>query len=439
MTNTFNIITLGCKVNQYESEAVEELFIKKGYEKVSTNADIYVINTCTVTNMSDRKSRQMISRARRDNPNAVVAVMGCYSQVKPEEVASIEGVDIVLGSRNKENVVEHCEDILQNKEAIDKIIAPSESKTFEELQISNQTEMTRAYLKIQDGCNMYCSYCLIPYARGNIVSRDIESIVEESKRLANNNFKEIVLTGIHVSSYGKDIDDELSLIDVIEAVAEVEGIERIRLSSMEPRHISLEFLERMKATKKACDHFHLSLQSGSDDILKAMNRKYDTVIYKQKVEEIRQVFPNAGITTDIIVGFPGETEENHKQTMEYAEEIKFSKMHLFKYSPREGTRAAKMSNQIDGKTKKNRLHDLEKIEEANRKEFLNKQIGKTLSVLIESKSDLEGYSGGHSTNYLKVNVKENIAANTIIDVNITNIIDDELVGEIVEKVMLQNR
>ncbi|MBS6105929.1 MULTISPECIES: tRNA (N(6)-L-threonylcarbamoyladenosine(37)-C(2))-methylthiotransferase MtaB [Anaerococcus] len=433
MTNTFNIITLGCKVNQYESEAVEELFIKKGYEKVSTNADIYVINTCTVTNMSDRKSRQMISRARRDNPNAVVAVMGCYSQVKPEEVASIEGVDIVLGSRNKENVVEHCEDILQNKEAIDKIIAPSESKTFEELQISNQTEMTRAYLKIQDGCNMYCSYCLIPYARGNIVSRDIESIVEESKRLANNNFKEIVLTGIHVSSYGKDIDDELSLIDVIEAVAEVEGIERIRLSSMEPRHISLEFLERMKATKKACDHFHLSLQSGSDDILKAMNRKYDTVIYKQKVEEIRQVFPNAGITTDIIVGFPGETEENHKQTMEYAEEIKFSKMHLFKYSPREGTRAAKMSNQIDGKTKKNRLHDLEKIEEANRKEFLNKQIGKTLSVLIESKSDLEGYSGGHSTNYLKVNVKENIAANTIIDVNITNIIDDELVGEIVEK------
>ena len=433
MTNTFNIITLGCKVNQYESEAVEELFIKKGYEKVSTNADIYVINTCTVTNMGDRKSRQMISRARRDNPNAVVAVMGCYSQVKPEEVASIEGVDIVLGSRNKENVVEHCEDILQNKEAIDKIIAPSESKTFEELQISNQTEMTRAYLKIQDGCNMYCSYCLIPYARGNIVSRDIESIVEESKRLANNNFKEIVLTGIHVSSYGKDIDDELSLIDVIEAVAEVEGIERIRLSSMEPRHISLEFLERMKATKKACDHFHLSLQSGSDDILKAMNRKYDTVIYKQKVEEIRQVFPNAGITTDIIVGFPGETEENHKQTMEYAEEIKFSKMHLFKYSPREGTRAAKMSNQIDGKTKKNRLHDLEKIEEANRKEFLNKQIGKTLSVLIESKSDLEGYSGGHSTNYLKVNVKENIAANTIIDVNITNIIDDELVGEIVEK------
>lgn len=429
MTNSFNIITLGCKVNQYESEAVEELFLQKGYEKANENADIYVINTCTVTNMSDRKSRQMISRARRDNPEAVVAVMGCYSQVKPEEVAAIEGVDIVLGSRNKENVVELCEDVLQNKGAIDKIIAPSETKSFEELQISNQTEMTRAYLKIQDGCNMYCSYCLIPYARGNIVSRDIPSIVEETKRLAKNNFKEIVLTGIHVSSYGKDFDDGSSLIDVIEAVAKVDGIERIRLSSMEPRHISIEFLERMKATGKACDHFHLSLQSGSDDVLKAMNRKYDRALYKEKVEEIRQVFPNAGITTDIIVGFPGETEENHKQTMDFVNDVKFSKTHLFKFSPREGTRAAKMGNQINGNIKKDRLHDLEKIEESNREEFLEKQIGKVLSVLVESKSDLEGYSGGYSTNYLKVNVKEDIPANTIIDVKINEIVNDELVGE----------
>ena len=429
MANTFNIITLGCKVNQYESEAVEELFVQKGYEKAANNADVYVINTCTVTNMSDRKSRQMISRARRDNPEAIVAVMGCYSQVKPEEVAAIEGVDLVLGSRNKENVVELCEDVLQNKGAIDKIIAPSESKTFEELQISNQTEMTRAYLKIQDGCNMYCSYCLIPYARGNIVSRDIPSIVEEIKRLADNNFKEIVLTGIHVSSYGKDFGDGSSLIDVIEAVAKVDGIERIRLSSMEPRHISIEFLERMKATGKACDHFHLSLQSGSDDVLKAMNRKYDKALYKEKVEEIRQIFPNAGITTDIIVGFPGETEDNHKETMDFANEIKFSKTHLFKFSPREGTRAAKMGDQINGNTKKNRLHDLEKIEEANRKAFLENQVGKILSVLVESKSDLDGYSGGYSTNYLKVNVKENIPANTIIDVKITEIINDELVGE----------
>lgn len=431
MANTFNIITLGCKVNQYESEAVEELFLQKGYEKAQTNADIYVINTCTVTNMSDRKSRQMISKARRDNPDAIVAVMGCYSQVKPEEVAEIEGVDIVLGSRNKENVVDLCEDILQNKDAIDKIIAPSETKTYEELEISNQTEMTRAYIKIQDGCNMYCSYCLIPYARGNIVSRDIDSIVEETKRLASNGFKEIVLTGIHVASYGKDFDSNISLIDVIEAVASVDGIKRIRLSSMEPRHISLDFLERMKATGKACDHFHLSLQSGSDDILKAMNRKYDRKIYKEKVDLIREVFPNAGLTTDIIVGFPGESQRNHEETMEFVDDMKFAKTHLFKYSPREGTRAAKMTGQVDGNIKKQRLHDLEKIEEKNRMAFLEEQIGKTLEVLIESKSDLEGYSGGYSTNYLKVNVKNQIPANTIASVKITDIIKGELVGEII--------
>ncbi|MDU3211529.1 tRNA (N(6)-L-threonylcarbamoyladenosine(37)-C(2))-methylthiotransferase MtaB [Anaerococcus sp.] len=429
MASTFNIITLGCKVNQYESEAVEELFLEKGYQRQARNADIYVINTCTVTNMSDRKSRQMISRARRDNPDAVIAVMGCYSQVKPEEVAEINGVDIVLGSRNKESVVELCEDILQNKNVRDKIIAPSETKSFEELQISNQTEMTRAYLKIQDGCNMYCSYCLIPYARGNIVSRGIGDIVEETKRLAANGFKEIVLTGIHVSSFGKDFDEDISLIDAIEAVAKVDGIERIRLSSMEPRHISRNFLERMKATGKACDHFHLSLQSGSDDILKAMNRKYDTVIFKQKVNLIREVFPNAGITTDIIVGFPGETEENHKQTMSFVEEIKFSKTHLFKFSPREGTRAAKMGDQINGNIKRERLHDLEKVEEKNRIEFLEKQLDQILSVLIESKSDFKGYSGGYSTNYLKVNVKDDIPANTIVDVRITAIKDNELIGE----------
>lgn len=429
MNRTFNIITLGCKVNQYESEAVEEIFKARGYEKRKENADIYVINTCTVTNMSDRKSRQMISRARRDNPEAVIAVMGCYSQVKPEEVAALEGVDIVLGSRNKEEVVDLCEDVLQNKGAIDKVLSLSETKTIEDLEISNQVDMTRAYMKIQDGCNMYCSYCLIPYARGNISSRDMESIKEEAKRLAQNGYKEIVLTGIHVSSYGKDLKNGTSLIDVIEEVAKTEGIERIRLSSMEPRHITKDFLERMKATGKACDHFHLSLQSGSDKILKAMNRKYDTGLYKEKVAEIREVFPTAGITTDIIVGFPGESEENHKETINFVNEIKFSKTHLFKFSPREGTPAATMGDEVNGNIKKARLHELEKIEEANRKDFLEKQIGKNLSVLIESKSDLEGYKGGYSTNYLKVNIKEDIPTNTIVDVKITDIIDDELIGE----------
>ena len=431
MKNTFNIQTLGCKVNQYESEAIEEIFEARGFERKEKDADIYVINTCTVTNMSDRKSRQMISRARKDNPDAIIAVMGCYSQVKPEDVAKIEGVDIILGSRNKEEVVDLCEDMLQNKEAIDQIISVSEEKTFEDLQISNQTEMTRAYMKIQDGCNMYCSYCLIPYARGNVVSRPMDSIVKESQRLAQNGFKEIVLTGIHVASYGKDFDDGSSLIDVIENVASVDGIERIRLSSMEPRHITKDFLERMKATGKACDHFHLSLQSGSDDVLKAMNRKYDTKIFKEKTGLIREVFPNAGLTTDIIVGFPGETEENHKETMDFVDDIKFAKTHLFKYSKRDGTKAEKMKEQVNGIIKKERLKDLEAIEDKNRNEFLEKQIGKTLSVLFEDKSDIEGFKSGYSTNYLRVNVENPLLpSNEIYDVKITGIENDELIGEI---------
>lgn len=431
MKNTFNIITLGCKVNQYESEAVEEIFQARGYEKKPNNADIYVINTCTVTNMSDRKSRQMISRARRDNPEAVIAVMGCYSQVKPEEVAAIEGVDVVLGSRNKEEVVDLCENVLQNKKAIDKVLSFSETKTIEELEISNQEAMTRAYMKIQDGCNMYCSYCLIPYARGNIASRDMDSIKKEAKRLAQNGYKEIVLTGIHVASYGKDLREGIRLIDVIEEVSKTEGIERIRLSSMEPRHITRDFLERMKATGKACDHFHLSLQSGSDDILKAMNRKYDTKIFKEKVDLIREVFPNAGLTTDIIVGFPTETEKNHEETKNFVKEIKFAKTHLFKYSKRDGTKAASMKPEVNGNIKKERLKELEAIEEVNRLNFLKNQIGKTLSVLFESKSDMEGFKSGYSTNYLRVNVEADIADNEIRNVLITEIKNDELVGKLV--------
>ena len=309
MNKTFNIKTLGCKVNQYESEAIEELFKKRGFEKKEKNADIYVINTCTVTNMSDRKSRQTISKARKENKDAIIAVIGCYSQVKADEVKNIDGVDIILGSRNKEEVVELCENFIKNNEKMEDVEEFSIGEAIEDLEISNQSDMTRAYIKIQDGCNMYCSYCLIPYARGNIASRDLVSIIDEAKRLKDNGYKEIVLTGIHVASYGKDLDLDISLIDVIEHIAKIDGIERIRLSSMEPRHIDREFLQRMKDIKKACDHFHLSLQSGSDDVLKLMNRKYNTKIFKEKVDLIREYFPNAGLTTDIIVGFPNESEK----------------------------------------------------------------------------------------------------------------------------------
>lgn len=382
--------------------------------------------------MSDRKSRQMISRARKENPDAIIAVMGCYSQVKPEEVSNIEGVDIVVGSRNKEEVVDLCEEILVGKNYTQKHVEISHSKDIEDLEISNQASMTRAYMKIQDGCNMYCSYCLIPYARGNIVSRDMESIKQEAQRLAANGYKEIVLTGIHVASYGKDFkDSNLSLIDVIEEVAKTDGIERIRLSSMEPRQITRDFLEAMKATGKACDHFHLSLQSGSDKILKAMNRKYDTNLYRKKVDLIREVFPNAGLTTDIIVGFPTETDKDHEDTLKFVKEIKFSKTHLFKYSQRDGTRAATMSPQVDGNIKKERLKQLESIEEENRLNYLKSQIGKTLEVLFESKSDIDDYKSGYSTNYLRVNVKDHIDNNEIKNVKIIDIKADELIGQLV--------
>lgn len=430
MKKTFNILTLGCKVNQYESEAIEELFIKKGFEKKQEQADIYVINTCTVTNMSDRKSRQIISKARKENPEAIIAVMGCYSQIKPEEIRQLDGVDIILGSRNKEKVVELCEEFLKEKTQIEDVISLSETKTIEELEIANQSEMTRAYIKIQDGCNMYCTYCMIPYARGDISSRNMDSIIEEAKRLSKNGFKEIVLTGIHVSSYGKELKEKSDLIEVIEAVSKIDGIERIRLSSMEPRHITREFLVRMRKTGKACDHFHLSLQSGSDHVLKLMNRKYDTSIYKQKVDLIREVFDNAGITTDIIVGFPQETIEDHKQTLEFVKEIEFSKIHIFKYSKRTGTKAASMDGQIDGNTKKERSYDISIIEDKTRNKFMKNQIGKKLSVLFETKSEKEGYMSGYSTNYLRVFTKDKVEDNQIKNVLIIDMDKDGLIGTI---------
>lgn len=430
MNKTFNIKTLGCKVNQYESEAIEELFKKRGFEKKEDNADIYVINTCTVTNMSDRKSRQTISKARKENQDAIIAVIGCYSQVKGDEVKEIEGVDIVLGSRNKEEVVDLCDNFINDHVKTKDVEEFKIGEAIEDLEISNQADMTRAYIKIQDGCNMYCSYCLIPYARGNIASRDLVSIIDEAKRLRDNGFKEIVLTGIHVASYGKDLDLNISLIDVIEHIAKIEGIERIRLSSMEPRHIDREFLQRMKDTKKACDHFHLSLQSGSDDVLKLMNRKYDTKIFKEKVDLIREYFPNAGLTTDIIVGFPNESEKNHEETKKFVRDIKFSKTHLFKYSKRDGTNAASMKNQVDGNTKKRRSKELSEIEKKNSHEFLDKQIGKNLSVLFETKTELEGYKSGYSTNYLRVHTKDKVGINEIKNIKITQRIDDYLIGEI---------
>lgn len=431
---TFNIYTLGCKVNQYESEAMEKIFIKDGYEKVDRDdvADVYIINTCTVTAAADSKSRQYISKARKLNPQATIAVVGCYSQVASEEVEGLEGVDIVVGTKHRNQILDLVKDHKANKKPINVVESIKKNQDFDEMETNEDRYMTRAYIKIQEGCNMFCSYCIIPYARGPISSRDFDHIVVEAKRLAQAGYKEIILTGIHVESYGKDKGkDYQRLIDVIEAVSQVEGIERIRLSSVEPNTITDDFLTRLKATKKACDHFHLSLQSGSDDILKAMNRKYDTKTYKDKIDLIRTYFPEAGITTDLICGFPGETEENHQETMGFIGTIGFSKIHIFPYSRREGTPAADFKGQLSNKVKKARARELNKMEKDISRDFLDSFIGKDLEVLFEIHNSNPKYSSGYSSNYLRIKVdRDESLKNTIKRVKIEKRIEDQLYGKI---------
>ncbi|WP_300407985.1 tRNA (N(6)-L-threonylcarbamoyladenosine(37)-C(2))-methylthiotransferase MtaB [Lagierella sp.] len=429
-----SFLTLGCKVNQYETEAMMELFSNRNYEVVSQGdkSDVFVINTCTVTNLSDRKSRQAISKVKKLNPKAIIAMVGCYVQVKPEEVADIEGVNVVLGTNNKSQIVDACEKAMEEKILVNRVDDIKNDKDFEDLNISNQSEMTRAYIKIQEGCNQYCSYCIIPFARGPVRSRELKSIKEEALRLVNSGYKEIVLTGIHVASYGKDFKSHLSLVDVIEEISKIKNLQRIRLSSVEPRLITEEFLQRVKATNKFCDHFHLSLQNGSNKILQAMNRKYSVEEYENKVKLIKDYFPTAGITTDIIVGFPGETDEDFAQTVDFVRKIGFSKVHIFKYSPREGTVAARMKNQVPGTIKKERSNKLfEVCEEVSNAEKMN-QLGKTFEVLFESKSDHPGFVAGYATNYTRVNVPETQdLINHIEKVEFKNVQNGEVFGIIV--------
>lgn len=432
MMKTFNIQTLGCKVNQYESEAIAEKFLERGFEKSDDLADIYVINTCSVTNMSDRKSRQMISKARRKNPEAIIAVIGCYSQVKPEEIEKIKGVDIILGSRNKKDVVNLCEEYLNERtDCYREVIAYNKHDKIEDLSIKNQSEMTRAYMKIQDGCNMYCTYCIIPYARGPVTSRNIDSIIKEAKDLVENGYKEIILTGIHVSSYGKDFKEDIGLIDVIERLSKLEGLNRIRLSSMEAGLIDDEFLKRLKNTK-ICDHFHLSLQSGSDTILKKMNRRYDTEKYFEKVKLIRKYFDNVALTTDVIVGFPYESEKLFEETLEFVKKVHFSKIHIFKYSKRDGTKASMMDCQVDENTKKMRAQKLDLLEKELSEEYKKSQVGKKLEVLFEKKHQDDLYQEGYSSNYQRVKVQcEDDLTNTVREVKIFDFDKDALIGKLV--------
>ncbi len=432
--NTVAFYTLGCKVNQYETEAMEELFEKNGYKIVDENelADIYVINTCTVTNLSERKSRQFISRAKKRNKDAIIAVVGCYSQVAPDEVSKIEGVDVIIGTTDRNKVVELCEKAKTKKEKINIVKNIKAHKEFESIKIKDIKSKTRAYIKIQDGCNQFCSYCIIPYARGPIRSRDLEDIINETKSLADVGFKEIVLTGIHVASYGKDKKD-ISLIEVLEEVGKTDKIERIRLSSLEPTLINHDFMDRLVKIGKVCDHFHLSLQSGSPTVLKRMNRKYTPELYKANVDIIRQYMPNAGITTDIIVGFPGETEEEFQETYDFVKEIGFSRIHVFKYSPRRGTPAAKYENQVDGNVKNIRSEKLISLGEELMKRFNSNFIGSSLSVLFEEKSKKdEDYMEGYTSNYIRVKAKKDLGLiGKVVDVKIIEGKDDYLVGEVI--------
>lgn len=421
--------TLGCKVNQYETEAMAELFVKKGYEITDDyNCDVFVLNTCTVTNLSDRKSRQQISKIRSENSNAIIAVVGCYSQVSPDEIENIQGVNVILGTKYRKEIVELCELAKSSNKIINKVENIGKNKEFEELTINTEHSMTRAYIKIQEGCSQFCSYCIIPYARGPIRSRNIRDIVLEAKRLADNGFKEIVLTGIHVASYGKDFDNkDIGLIDVIEDIANIDKIKRIRLSSLEPRIVDKKFLDRLSQVEQFCDHFHLSLQSGSDSILQSMNRKYDTHLYERTINLIREYYPNAAITTDIIVGFPGETDEDFEQTLNFVDKIKFSKIHVFKYSNRKGTVASKMKNQIPGLVKKERSQRLIEKSKYYTDKFLDNMLNQPIKVLFESKND-NGFIKGYTTNYIRVKRQYNPnLSNKIIDVVCDRRENEELV------------
>lgn len=424
MERTVAFYTLGCKVNQYETNAMEQQFIQNNYKIVENTekADIYVINTCTVTNMADRKSRQMLRRVKEINQSAVIVVCGCYAQVAKKELEQIPEVDIILGINEKNKIVQIVEEYLANKDNIIEVADVSKQKEFLDFGDVTYTEKNRAVIKVQDGCNMFCSYCLIPYARGRIRSRKIENVVSEIEKIAKQGIKEVVITGIHVASYGKDFDNEnIRLINLLEEINKIEGIERIRLSSLEPTIVDEKFAQRLAKLEKICDHFHLSLQSGCDATLKRMNRKYTTARYKEATEILRKYYPNANFTTDVIVGFPGETNEEFNQTYKFLKEIGFYKMHIFKYSPRKGTVAEKLPNQVDGNIKEERSRKLIELSNNMQNEKNSQYIGKTVKVLFEEYEN--EYYKGHTTNYMVVKVKEKEQ-----DGFIDNIKDIEIIG-----------
>lgn len=422
---------LGCKVNAYETEAMQHLLEEAGYEIVpfTQKADVYVINTCSVTNMADRKSRQMLHKAKKNNPDSIVVAAGCYVQTSEKEVLNDLSVDIVIGNDRKHDLVRLLEEYSLDSvnDTVDDI---NDGKhDFEELFIDQTKEHTRAFIKVQDGCNQFCSYCIIPYARGRVRSRRFENVIAEVERLAANGFKEVVLTGIHLSSYGVDFEEATGLLELIQAVNAVKGIERIRLGSLEPKIVTEHFASELSKLDKICPHFHLSLQSGCDATLKRMNRKYTTKEYERGCELLRKYFVHPAITTDVIVGFPGETEEEFEQTKAYLEHIHFYDMHIFKYSKRKGTRAAVMPDQIDEQIKAARSEKLIALGHDMSKEFRKFYIGKNEEVLFEEKAVIgdKEYFVGYTKEYVKVAKKtdENLE-NQIVSGRISGMLTDEI-------------
>lgn len=419
---------LGCKVNAYETEAMQEMLEKAGYEIVpfKEGADIYIINTCTVTNIADRKSRQMLHRARKMNPDAIVVAAGCYVQAQAEKQEIDPCIDIVLGNNRKKDLITVLEEYQKNKAedtCLEEVEDISRTREYEPLSLTRPGDHTRAYIKVQDGCNQFCTYCIIPYARGRVRSRTVEDVIREVRSLAENGYREVVLTGIHLSSYGIDFDGERHLLELIRAVHEVDGISRIRLGSLEPGIVTEEFAEAIAALPKMCPHFHLSLQSGCDATLKRMNRRYTSGEYYEKCQILRKYFDHPALTTDVIVGFPGETEEEFRQSMEFVDKVDFYETHIFKYSKREGTKAAVMEGQVSEQMKARRSALMISLGEKKRKAYEESFVGKDVEVLVEEPAVIEGRTvqTGHTKEYIKIALEqEEDLRNQIVKVRIDN-------------------
>lgn len=442
MGNKVALHNLGCKVNAYEIEAMQQLLEEAGYEIVpfEPGADIYVINTCTVTNIADRKSRQMLHKAKKMNPEAIVVATGCYVQTGGEKLEKDEAIDLVLGNNQKINIVEALAEYAENKPGHGShVIKINQTKEYEELSIDRTAEHVRAYIKVQDGCNQFCTYCIIPYARGRVRSRNIESVLKEVRALAEKGYKEVVLTGIHLSSYGVDFPDEKkeTLLSLIRAVHEIEGIQRIRLGSLEPGIVTREFAEGIAALPKVCPHFHLSLQSGCDETLERMNRRYRSGEYRERCELLREVYGNPALTTDVIVGFPQESEEEFRKSYDFVDSIRFYETHIFKYSRRQGTKAAAMDGQLTEAEKSFRSEKMIELHHRHAGDYEKSMLGKNLEVLIEEEYTKDGRTWylGHSREYIKTAVPKSEAygVNDIVSVKAEGFLEEHIMtGEAVE-------